>query len=104
MKELLYNCTWTWTTQNGVKGRKVTGSNGNSIFLPAAGFRPGPGAALANADYYGGYWSATPNGYSYYACGLGFISGGYDWYSEAYRYSGRTVRPVSDGLLSDSEK
>ena len=35
--ELRNNCTWTWTTQNGVNGYKVTGPNGNSIFLPAAG-------------------------------------------------------------------
>jgi hypothetical protein len=36
--ELRNNCTWTWTTQNGVNGYKVTGTNGNSIFLPAAGY------------------------------------------------------------------
>ena len=35
--ELKNNCTWDWTTQNGVKGYKVTGPSGNSIFLPAAG-------------------------------------------------------------------
>ncbi len=34
-EELLDNCTWKWTTQNGVKGYKVIGTNGNSIFLPA---------------------------------------------------------------------
>ena len=33
--ELRAKCTWTETTQNGVKGCKVTGPNGNSIFLPA---------------------------------------------------------------------
>ena len=37
--ELRTNCTWTWTTQNGVNGRLVTGPNGKSIFLPAAGRR-----------------------------------------------------------------
>ena len=37
--ELRNNCTWTWTTLNGVDGYRVTGPNGNSIFLPAAGFR-----------------------------------------------------------------
>ena len=36
--ELREKCTWTWTTQNGVDGYKVTGPNGNSIFLPAAGY------------------------------------------------------------------
>ena len=36
MLELMDNCSWTWTTQNGVNGYKVTGNNGNSIFFPAA--------------------------------------------------------------------
>lgn len=37
--ELYQNTTFTWTTINGVGGRLATGSNGNSIFLPATGFR-----------------------------------------------------------------
>ncbi len=38
--ELQENCTWTWTTQNGVNGHVVTSKkNGRSIFLPAAGYR-----------------------------------------------------------------
>ena len=37
--ELVENCTWTWTTQNSVNGYKVTGPNGNSIFLPAGGYK-----------------------------------------------------------------
>lgn len=40
--ELLDNCTWTWTTQNGIKGYRVTsnksGYTNKSIFLPAAGY------------------------------------------------------------------
>lgn len=38
-EELYRKTTCTWTTQNGVNGRLLTGYNGNSIFLPAAGFR-----------------------------------------------------------------
>lgn len=38
-EELYQKTTWTWTDINGVKGRLLTGSNGNSIFLPATGFR-----------------------------------------------------------------
>ena len=38
-QELLDNTTNKWTTQNGVNGRLFTGSNGNSLFLPAVGFR-----------------------------------------------------------------
>lgn len=37
--ELFQKCTWTWTTQGNVSGFKVTGPNGNYIFLPAAGQR-----------------------------------------------------------------
>lgn len=36
--ELYQNTTFVWTTMNGVEGRLLTGSNGNSIFLPATGF------------------------------------------------------------------
>ena len=37
--ELRDKCTWLWTTQNGVNGGLVTGPNGASLFLPAAGER-----------------------------------------------------------------
>ena len=37
--ELINYCSWTFTTQNGVSGYKVTGANGNSIFLPAGGVK-----------------------------------------------------------------
>lgn len=38
IKELINNCSWEWTQMKGVNGFKVTGSNSNSIFLPAAGW------------------------------------------------------------------
>lgn len=37
MEELKQRCKWTWTSLNGAKGYCVTGENGSSIFLPAAG-------------------------------------------------------------------
>ena len=37
-QELVDKCTWTPTTQGGSNGCRVSGPNGNSIFLPAAGF------------------------------------------------------------------
>ena len=56
--ELREKCTWTWTTQGGHKGYKVTSkSNGNSIFLPAAGYRDGTSIYYASFD--GFYWSST---------------------------------------------
>jgi hypothetical protein len=36
--ELISKCTWKWTQKRGVNGFSVTGPNGNSIFLPAAGY------------------------------------------------------------------
>ena len=54
MRELVNKCTWTWTTQNGVKGYSVTGSNGNSIFLPID-----PWSGHDTADYYGYYLSSS---------------------------------------------
>ena len=40
-EELVDNCTWSWIYyNNSVYGYKVEGSNGNKIFLPAAGRIP----------------------------------------------------------------
>lgn len=92
MEELVDKCTWTWTTQGGHNGYKVTSkTTGNSIFLPAAGWRNGP--SLYDAGY---YWSSAPReGGSQDAFGLYFYGGGRltRWYG---RYHGFSVRPVSD--------
>ena len=92
--ELINNCTWIWTTQNGVIGYRVTSkTNGNSIFLPAAGYRSTSG--LNNAGSEGHYWSSSLTTYwitsaenlyfhSDFVGGLGGNS----------RYNGRSVRPV----------
>ncbi|MBR1787882.1 MAG: hypothetical protein IJ762_01640 [Bacteroidaceae bacterium] len=85
--------TTTWTTQNGKYGRKITSkSNGNSIFLPAAGYRND--TSLYRAGSYGNYWSRTlytsgPN-YAHY---LFFISSNIHT-GNGSRYYGRSVRPV----------
>ena len=92
--ELISNCTITRTTQNGVSGRLFTGTNGGSIFLPAAGNRCDP--RLDDADSCGYYWSSTqyPSD-TYSAYYLGFSSGFTDWYSNDNRDYGFSVRPVS---------
>ena len=94
--ELRSNCTWTWTTQNGVNGYKVTSNkNGNSIFLPAAGCRSD--RSLYGVGGSGYYWSSSLyTGYADYpdtAYYLGFVSDCVDWYYDD-RYYGRSVRPV----------
>ena len=92
IQELIDKCTWTWTTQDGVKGYEVKGPNGNSIFLPAAGVRGG--SELDNAGKWGYYWSSSLNAaYSYYAHNLLFDSGKHDL-NDNNRHYGFTVRPV----------
>ena len=58
-EELANNCTWTWTSINGMNGYQVVGKNGNSIFLPAAGYMY---ESSYNVTYYGEngfYWTST---------------------------------------------
>ena len=92
-QELIENCTWTRTTQNGHKGYKVTSKkNGQSIFLPAAGYRNGDKLYLDGKNGY--YWSSSSDeSYTGLAYGLFFFEGDryVDWF---YRYDGFSVRPV----------
>ena len=55
-EELKNTCQWTWTGN----GYKATGPNGNSIFLPAAGYRFLNGDVV-RAETYGSYWASKPN-------------------------------------------
>ena len=92
LEELETKCTWTWTTQGGHNGYKVTGKNGKSIFLPAAGWRYG--TSPDSVGEYGNYWSSTPyEGSTYCAYYLFFGSSDHyvDWLG---RYYGRSGRPV----------
>ncbi len=95
--ELRTECTWTWTTNyngTGVKGRIVTASNGNSIFLPAAGDRSG--TSLLFDGTRGSYWSSSLNTDDpSNACKVHFLDG--PVYGGSYdRYRGSSVRPVSE--------
>ncbi len=91
--ELISKCKQEWTTMGGHEGYKLTGPNGKSIFLPAAGWRYGP--SLGYAGRYGHYWSATPDEDYYSAYGLHFNSGYFNRYW-SYRLLGQSVRPVSE--------
>ena len=93
IKELLDYCSRQWTQVNGVKGTMATGPNGNSIFLPAAGYRNYSNGSLDNVGSYGNYWSASPYRSEY---GRTFYLGPTIWYwlydNRAY---GLPVRPVN---------
>lgn len=95
--ELMTKCTWTWTTNyngTGVMGRIVTATNGNSIFLPVAGYRGG--TDLNDAGSYGCYWSSSL--YADRPVGAWSVN----FYSNKVirclgtRYYGLPVRPVSE--------
>ena len=55
--ELCEKCKWTWATMGGHKGYNVVGPNGNSFFLPAAGYRKD--SELYSVGSYGNYWSRS---------------------------------------------
>lgn len=92
LKELRTKCTWTWMSQNGIDGYKVTGPNGNSIFLPAAGHRNG--SSLYYAGSRGYYWSSAPYEIVDDSAGSLVFSSSYHGMYDYYRYYGLSVRPV----------
>ncbi len=97
IEELISNCTWEYLRQNEVSGFKITGPNGNSVFLPAAGYSGGTTVDAKGVS--GCYWCSTPadndsyhlNGYYFQlnqSAGPKTASGLRKW--------GLTIRPVSD--------
>ena len=94
INELIANCTFSWGEQNGVNGMSVKAANGNTIFLPAAGYFKE--TSVSSAGFYGSYWTGTPNDtWNYQANCIDFGSNGQGQYQN-YRYEGRVVRPVQE--------
>ncbi len=95
------NCTWAWTTKNGVPGYKVTsrkaGYTANSIFLPANGMKSG--SSLSDGGSVGNYWTSSISaGYPYYAISPFFDSSNKNS-DNCYRYFGLGVRPVQGAVV-----
>lgn len=91
VSELTSRCTWTADEVEGVAGYRVTGPNGNSIFLPSAGYKTGTTRMEQGSGGY--YWTGsldrqTPSA----AYNLNFR--GYDDEWSACRAYGFSVRPV----------
>ena len=89
---LKQQCTWVWTNVNGIKGYIVSSPNGNSIFLPAAGWMWN---RKEDVDTYGYYLSSalaiTANSAK---CIRIQKSGIYD--HNCYRFYGIPIRPVTE--------
>ncbi len=95
LEELIDKCEWKWTAEGGHDGYRVTGPNGNSIFLPAAGWRNGSERYYYVGDR-GYYWSSTPDGSNsvgaYYLY-FNLFNRVVDWNYRSYDMS---VRPVCE--------
>ena len=89
-------CSWTNTTLNGVKGFRVTSKiNGNSIFLPAAGYYVN--SDLKNVAAEGYYWSASlsqSNPHWAYYFSFNSKYGAIYGVDDIYRSYGSTIRAV----------
>ena len=94
LTELRTKCSWTWTNQSGVKGYKITGPNGNTIFLPAGGSHEEE--YQANFGISGSYWSSSLNiQNSHHAYYLYFDSHDVERNDNGdRRYYGCSIRPV----------
>ena len=93
LQELYLECASMWTTLDGVDGQMFIASNGNSLFLPAAGLKDETRYYGAGSE--GRYWSSSLNGsISIYAKYLNF-----GWNQDCgcygvHRLVGHSVRPV----------
>ena len=92
--ELCDKCEWTCaTSRDGHNGYVVTGPNGNSIFLPAAGGRHG--ADSVGVGEFGVYWSNALGSSLSGRC-LSFDNGYHSACYKSFRRDGRSVRPVTE--------
>lgn len=95
-KELVKNCAIHSATENETKGFKFTSKkNGNSIFIPAAGYNA---SWEREVGQYGRYWSSTHymgNTEMAYNFGISNLSDCYAW-GQSYGFHGHTIRPVLD--------
>ncbi len=92
-QELIQNSSITWVSQNGVNGFRFTGSNGNSVFFPAAGTYNGSNPGIAgNNGFYSSSSLHTDNSNS--AWRLYFRSDYYQLGGSYGRYGGHSIRAV----------
>lgn len=95
LEELKEKCEWTWTSTDDINGYRVTSkTNGNSIFLPAAGWRYGKFGKKVGEEGY--YRSSTPyeiNTYCAYDLNFHSANQSVNW---NFRDCGYTIRPVTE--------
>ncbi len=90
MDELVEKCTWKKEKLNGVNGYRVTGPNGNSIFMPFGGSKSAD--SHYNLGGTGFYWVSTLS--STQSVPALYMHEGKIDYMNYMRNSGRSIRPV----------
>lgn len=93
INELQTKCKWAWTSIEGEYGYKVIGKNGNSIFLPATGFRTGN--SCNEKESIGYYWSGELSNNEEEAYAIFFNQNSVKTWS-VRRYFGLAIRAVKD--------
>lgn len=89
---LQYECEHTVVSINGVNGLKFTGPNGNSIFLPFTGNKEG-NSSNTYLGKSGNYWLSSQSNKAN-ARLLSINNENTVYTTTAYRYIGRSIRPV----------
>ena len=92
LDELMMRCSWRWTSNYGVQGYQVEGSNGKTLFLPAGGIRWD--GTISDVDLKGYYLSCSLGLYYHQPSYLYFYSGNIRWGDGLDRSRGFNVRAV----------
>lgn len=94
IEELFNRCKWEWSLVNGIYGQKVIGPNGNSIFLPAAGYRDEDGLKSYGSFCY--YWSSSRDEISVGSAYYFYYGRTQSNIVATDRKCGQAIRPVKD--------
>ncbi len=103
IQELINECKWEWVQQNGMK---VTGPNGNSIFLPASGLRYYSNSTLTDIGSKGFYWSISvlDRVRDIIYGRLLYFNSSYKDKTHGFRANGLPIRPVTKQDNKEEEK
>ena len=112
MEELIERCTITNEIVNGIDGFRVKGPNGNTIFIPASGYKSYEMGYQFASDYTldnrcGFYWTSEPYNSNTSTSAYGLILGtdGTRSITNSSRWKGYAIRPVAnkDAILGDMD-
>lgn len=95
--ELVENCQWEWVCYKNLYGYKVQGPSGNSIFLPAAGYRWMSDGGVGGCDIIGYYRIGT--GINNYVYSFEIREESYSKSTTQPREWGVSIRPVYDNTV-----